>query len=173
MARRGSPDCEKPGLYFQAEFVEMDLPRFCCSCALTCHTEEPYNGVFLTDGKHLREKASFNQRQGSQQLPQWAMASSALAKQTFPVVPILPSSLRCTVSVRKYPPSSPGSNFYIACKCDQHRGHVDALQTIDKAIKDVGSRNSPCRQMQTHQKKRHIHLHTHTHAEHTHAEHMP
>lgn len=54
-------------------------------------------------------------------------------QQMFPAVLILPSSLRCTLSVSKYPPSSPGPNFYIACRCDQHRGHVDALETIDKS----------------------------------------
>lgn len=66
-------------------------------------------------------------------LPLRPKASSTFSKQTFPVVLILPSSLRCTVSLSKYPPSSPGSNFYIACRCDQHRGHVDALETIDKS----------------------------------------
>lgn len=49
VSRRCYPNPKKHGLFFQAEFVEMDLPPICCYSALPCQSEEPYNGIFLME----------------------------------------------------------------------------------------------------------------------------
>lgn len=154
VARRGSPNHKKSGLFFQAEFVEMDLPPIFCYCGLPCQPEEPYNGRFLMEVPVDRKP----ERQRSQQPLQWGRAFSVFAKQTFHFLSIPLSNLGCAVSVNRSP-SSPGSNFCITCECNHCRIHVLPFRLLIKAIKDVKSRNSHSGRWKPTRKKE---IHTYT-----------